>query len=153
MIKEYEIDYSEQIPKLKIINKYDFNEDIADIGMIALFFMECLKVDEEPIEHIFVIAYDSKDKLVGVCKVADGDLGSVNLDNKKIITFLILSGGTQFLVEHNHPDGSSTPSQGDKFADGALKALAMMFNFHYLGGLIVAKGEYSVINGQENVEI
>lgn len=153
MIKEYEIDYSEQIPKLKMIAEYDFNEDMTDIGMIALFFMECLKVDEEPMEHIYIIAYDSKDNLIGVHKIADGDFNSANLDNKKIITFLILSGGTQFLVEHNHPNGNSTPSQGDKFADGSLKTLSMMFNLHYLGGLVVAEGEYSVINGQENIEI
>lgn len=153
MIKEYEIDYSEQIPRLKVINEYDFNEDMTDVGMIALFFMECLQVDEEQIEHIYVIAYDSKDKLIGICKIADGDLSSANLDNKKIITFLVLSGGMQFLVEHNHPNGDSTPSQGDKFADGSLKVIAMMFNFKYLGGLVIGKGEYSVINNQENVEI
>lgn len=153
MIKEYEIDYSKKAPKLNLINKYNFKENMTDIGMVALFFMEFLKADEAKIERIYIIAYDESDRLVGICKIADGDLNSVNLDNRKIITFLILSGATQFIVEHNHPNGISTPSQGDKYVDGSLKIIAMLFNLTYLGGLVVGNGEFSLINGEENIEI
>lgn len=153
MIREYEIDYSKKIPKLRLVHEHSFNEDMTDIGMVALFFMEFIKADEKNIESIYIIAYDGEDRLIGITKVADGDLGSVDIDNKKIITFLILSGGSQFIVEHNHPNGISTPSQRDKYADGALKTIATMFNLTYLGGLVIGNGEFSVINGSENVEM
>lgn len=153
MIKECEIDYSKAVSCLKCKNSYSFDEDMTDIGMVALFFMEFLRLDKEKIEHIYVIAYDEKDQLLGICKIADGDLGSVDLDKRKLITFLILSGATQFIVEHNHPNGNSTPSQGDKFVEGSLKTLGMMFDLKYLGGLIVGDGEYSIINGDERVEL
>lgn len=153
MIKEYDICYENDVPRLKVIKGYDYNEDMSDVGMVALLFMEFLKVDEAEIEHIYIIGYDSSDCATGICKIADGDLNSANLDNKKIITFMILSGSTQFIIEHNHPGGNSKPSDGDRFANGSLKALAMMFGLHYIGGLVVGIGEYSIVEGEEHIEI
>ena len=153
MIDEYEIDYSETPLQLKHVNSYEFNEDMTDIGMVALFFMEFLKADEAKNERIYAVAYDNKDRLIGIYKIANGDFASVIVDRKKLITFLLLSGASQFIVEHNHPNGNSTPSQGDKFVDGTLSTIGITFGLKYLGSLVVGNGEYSIINGDERVEI
>ena len=91
-IVDGDIEYTLELMKKYRITMEYFKENMTDIGMVALFFMEFLKADEAKIERIYIIAYDESDRLVGICKIADGDLNSVNLDNRKIITFLILLG-------------------------------------------------------------
>ena len=153
MVKEYEIVFTENIPRLKVLHEYDFDENMKDPGMISLFFMECLKMDESDIEHLYVMAYNSDDNVIGIMKISDGDCTSADVDYKKIITFLILVGGTQFITCHNHPNGNSSPSQNDKFVNGAFKPFAMMHKLNYSGSIVIGAGEFSIMDGEEHIEL
>lgn len=145
---EYVIEYKKIVPKLVAIKNYklSYEKELNNINNIIKFCDEELQMPLLNIEHLYMFAFDSKDNCLGCMLINTGTETATKTDNKKIITFLLLSGASQFFLIHNHPDGNSKPSDQDKITEGSIKVLAEMFNLNYIGGATIGDISWSVIS-------
>lgn len=152
-MNEYFINHKNNIPFLEIKEQYitDYKKELGDFKKLISFCNEELLMPLLNIEHLYVFAYDSNDNVLGFMLLDIGDENSTKVDNKKMITFLLLSGAAQFLLIHNHPNGNALPSTNDKLTNGSMKVVAGMFDIHYIDGLTIGDISWCFVStGEEH---
>jgi DNA repair protein RadC len=81
------------------------------VGEAAQILHEVL--DRSPVEQFLCIHMSSDGKMVGLERIAIGTLEQVTVTPADIFRGAILAGVPRIILGHNHPTGSSTPSQPD----------------------------------------
>ena len=64
-------------------------------------------------EALYAIAIDSKNKVIDVKLICEGVVDEASVNMRVLTQFLISSNATNFILAHNHPDGSCMASVAD----------------------------------------
>lgn len=114
--------------KLKCINEFSTTHIYhTELQSVAEFVRFHLCDDELAKEHVWVLAYNVKMKLLGVVCVAQGSTVYSNISNADILQAVLLFNATSFIVVHNHPSGDCVPSICDQeMTTKLLKAADMI---------------------------
>ena len=84
----------------------------------------CKYLESADQEHMVVLATDAKMRVHGIFEAAVGGADSVAIDVKNVVKIPLLTGALSVIIVHNHPSGSSSPSQEDiAFTQHAKQAL------------------------------
>lgn len=67
-------------------------------------------------EHLWLLAFNTKNKLLGLFEVSHGTVNGSLITPREIFVRLFLCGAVRFVLVHNHPSGDPTPSQEDMAA-------------------------------------
>lgn len=137
-------------PKLNIQREIDIDiEEVSieeSVEILNEFFdMNCLNV-----EHAYLIGYDNKMNIVGIFLVSVGTITNCSFYQRSIITFLLLSGATRFILYHNHPNGILEASGNDYAATYTIKSLATDLDLELIDSVIITRtGWMCVLSGSK----
>lgn len=97
-------------------------------------------IDEEPRESMWLLVLDIGNRVIGAATVAVGGFTNVVIDRKVIAAMILTAKGAAFIVIHNHPSGSPTPSPEDLEMTKALTELARVIEVKMLDSIILGAG-------------
>ena len=97
-------------------------------------------------ESVYLLTLDSKCKLLGCHKLADGDLNAAFISVRKIVELALAANATSVILSHNHTSGIALPSRADvattESIARALKAVGIRLSDH----IIVAEQDFVSMN-------
>lgn len=115
--------------------------------LVVKFIQE--KIGNEARENFVLLCVDSKNNVVSYSLISIGTISEAVVHPREVFLPAILSKAQGFIVAHNHPSGSITPSAEDINATTRLKDAAKLLGIPMLDHIIVGCGgvHYSM---QEN---
>lgn len=98
-------------------------------------------------EWFVVVGVDVAGRPLGVHEVALGGMSQTMVDPKVVFSGLLLMGAQAFVVCHNHPSGSTEPSEPDDQLTRELVRGGKILSIRCLDHIIVSgTGHYSYVN-------
>ncbi len=79
---------------------------------------------------------------IGYFSMSKGDKESVHTDIQYLMQMLILSGADGFIISHNHPLDTVTPSDDDFKFTISIKKVADFFGFTFIDHIILNDSNY-----------
>ena len=148
-IKEFKLISKEEngnFPQLECIIEHEvIYDDIYlhfyhnDYEFEYMFFGDTLKIQNNYVEHYYIMSYDELNNPIGFIEVSSGSRNKTTIPLDSIFTFLLLTGGKSFITIHNHPNNNSKKSYEDILSDNSINSLSEMLNINYKNGLIITK--------------
>lgn len=140
--------------KLKLVKektvKYSptFSVEIKNPEALNTILKE-LKMDQEPEEILVVIGMDAAHRAVCVFEVARGTIDCCQFSARDVFKRLLVCNSTSFVIAHNHPSGTCTPSDSDVKCAKELKKSGEMIGIELIDSLIVADGLFTSLKEKE----
>jgi DNA repair protein RadC len=94
-------------------------------------------------ERFAVLLLDVKQRLLGTQLITIGTATETLAPPKEIFSAVLKQGATKMIIAHNHPSGSTEPSQADLELTRQLLAGAKLLTIPLLDHLILGQGNWS----------
>ena len=119
----------------------DVVESTAAAGRI---FVDCVRLHEEADEHMVVLCLNASGHVTGMFEMSGGSINAVHFDVAGIIRKVLMMNCVSFIMAHNHPGGTLSPSAEDLDATERVKQAADMLGLRLLDHFIICgpSGEY-----------
>ena len=114
------------------------------IDNIIKILNNILKLNEINVEKFYIIAIQDE-KIIGCMLNRSGNRNNTALYNRNIALFLLLSGATDYIVSHNHPNGINYPSEEDKLSTYTLEAMGRLIGIELNAHIIIAKDNHCFV--------
>lgn len=148
-IKEFKLISKENngtFPQLKCIAEHEVIYDDVYLNFYNenyefeyMFFGDSLKLQNNYVEHYYVMSYDELDNPIGFIQISSGSRTETAIPFDTMFSFLLLTGSKSFITIHNHPNNNSKKSCEDILSDNSIKSLSEMLSINYKDGLIITK--------------
>lgn len=96
-------------------------------------------------EKLKVLALNTRNILLKIIDVSQGGTSSIAIDLKDILSEPIKIGAAKIILVHNHPAGSTIPSQPDIQLTQKLYNVASQLGIEFIDHIIIAKNKYESI--------
>jgi DNA repair protein RadC len=96
-------------------------------------------------EKLKVLALNTRNILLKIIDVSQGGTSSIAIDLKDILSEPIKIGAAKIILVHNHPAGSTIPSQPDIQLTQKLYNVASQLGIEFIDHIIIAKDKYESI--------
>lgn len=93
-------------------------------------------------EMFYALYLNSSGEILAVHKISEGTTNNVQVDIKFILQGAIMTNATNLIVCHNHPGGSTKPSQADIKITEDIQKAADLFNIKLLDSVIITTTNY-----------
>jgi len=94
------------------------------------------------VEEFWVLLMNQDYRLIKQLCIAHGGISEVSVDVRIIIREAVLANATVVAVAHNHPSGSTRPSQQDNQLTRSIKQACQVMRLHLMDHVIVTNGNY-----------
>jgi DNA repair protein RadC len=95
-------------------------------------------------EEIVLICLDSSLGANGWVRLYTGGFGECTLDLRLLFAVVLKTASSGFIVAHNHPSGSLTPSDGDRAITRRIAEASLILGVRFVDHIITAStGHYS----------
>lgn len=130
---------SNRHPKLQIEKTITYKKDIFLSTKDVVDFMNA-KFDMKKlfVEYVYLLAFNSQQKLVGIFEVSHGKTIQADIPIKEIFISLLLLGAEQFELIHNHPNGNLKASMADVIITNKIKTCANNLDILFDDHIIIA---------------
>lgn len=118
-------------------NEYASRPDDVFKLMQDVFNVSCLAE-----EHLYVIAINSKCRVLGISLVSSGSNTQTFCCSNSIYTRALLLGATGVIVVHNHVSGDPSPSEDDMKCLDKLRQAGLIVDVALQDFIIVGDGVY-----------
>lgn len=142
-INKYELmlDKETKRSELKLVKSYEYEDlNYNEPKTIHKMMTDVFDLDLYGEEYIYLLAMNSKMKLLGIFEIAHGGFRESLIDPKSIFIRACYIGAENIVLVHNHPSGDPTPSSEDiritKRIDECGKFLNMKLTDHIIVGEI-----------------
>ena len=98
---------------LKVLEEKPIYTDMANSTKVAEFINTAIQPQTFAEERMYIIALSTKGDVIGYIEHSKGTLNSSLVDVAGIFKFALLCNASSIILTHNHPSGSTTPSQED----------------------------------------
>lgn len=98
------------------------------------------KIAHLSVEEFRVAVVNSQLRVIGESVISTGGLSGTVVDIRRLMREVIRLGGVGFFVAHNHPSGSTKPSQNDRDLTRRIAAAAKTLDLRFIDHVIVARG-------------
>lgn len=96
-----------------------------------------------PEEHVIVMCLDTRGKPIGTFEVTHGARSSAPVTASAILRRVLVSGADYFILLHNHPSGSVTPSKDDEETCRRILEAAKSVDLYMMDFIITgSRGRY-----------
>ncbi len=112
--------------------KIQSSKDCADMFK-SLFDADTIDYEES----VICIYLNSANNTIGFFKVSNGGLNMAIIDVRKVMAVALQSGATQVLIAHNHPSGTTKPSEADKDITKRLAEAGKIIGINLLDHIII----------------
>ncbi|MEM1308405.1 MAG: JAB domain-containing protein [Cyanobacteria bacterium P01_H01_bin.153] len=99
----------------------------------------------EPVEKFAIACLDVRHRLLSCEIISSGTATETLAHPRDIFATLLRSGATRAIVAHNHPSGSTEPSQEDISLTQQFLAASNVMGIPILDHLVVSRGGYTSI--------
>lgn len=93
-------------------------------------------------ECIYLLALDSKCKVIDCNKAATGSVNCAALSTRTVVEYALRVKATSIVMSHNHPSGIAAPSQADLDTTRAMVHALSMVSVLLVDHIIVADDDY-----------
>lgn len=118
-------------------------ETLNNPEKVCYFLKKIFKADRLAEECAWVIANDVQCNGIAVFLISKGSWSYCFIGIKELFTRLLLVGADCFTVVHNHPSGSTAPSDADHAVCKRLIEVGKLLDFELLDFIILGKRVYS----------
>ena len=98
---------------LKVLEEKPIYTDMTSSTKVAEFINTAIQPQTFAEERMYIIALSTKGDVIGYIEHSKGSLNSSLVDVAGIFKFALLCNACSIILTHNHPSGSTTPSQED----------------------------------------
>lgn len=98
---------------------------------------EMFALNRQTEEYLYLLALDTKNKLIGLCEISHGTVNSSLASPREIFQKALFMNATNIIVAHNHPSGDTTPSTEDINVFNRLKEVGNLMEIRCLDSIIV----------------
>ena len=124
---------------------YNKNEDPFDRKHLRMVLYEISKSRKE---QVVLFMYDGAGFHIKTEIIAIGSLNTVMIHPREIFEPIFKHSASQFILAHNHPNGSSEPSREDIELTEEIKSLAERLELNFIESFVVSKNlAYGILNG------
>lgn len=135
-------DNSLYLKKIEVIN-YDEVEILNTPDNVVKLMTDVFSLDKKISEEIFAIALTTDSKPLHFFRLNRGTVNNSLFDTRGLMISLLLANASIFVVVHNHPSGSNTPSKPDIDMTQKLNKAAELLGLTFADHIIVgAKGNH-----------
>ncbi|MCI8419678.1 MAG: RadC family protein [Oscillospiraceae bacterium] len=93
-------------------------------------------------EIMYQLCLDAKGRMKTCRKLSEGDVGSVDLNIRRIVENALLCGAAQVVLAHNHPSGFAVPSHEDRISTIMVRDALETVNVRLVDHIIVADDDF-----------
>ena len=131
-----------EISKFKLVlevdEKFKLTETkIANPEIVYYLMRFVCKINKEPEEVLYLLTFDSAQKVSGIFEVSRGTLNSTVATPREIFKRAIVANADSIILVHNHPSGSLVPSQADMSLTTTLATAGEMLGIPLVDHLII----------------
>lgn len=122
------------------------NKEIIKIGRpYDVYQLLTNEMRYEKREKLKVLALNTRNILLKIIDASQGGTSSIAIDLKDILSEPIKIGAAKIILVHNHPAGSTIPSQPDIQLTQKLYNVAYQLGIEFIDHIIIAKDKYESI--------
>lgn len=99
-------------------------------------------------EEFILLSLNNSNQVIGFYKVASGGMTATIVDIRIIMTILLNSCATAFIVAHNHPSGKLQASEQDIQVTKKIKEAAKLLDITLLDHIIMTDESYYSFNDE-----
>lgn len=103
-------------------------------------------------EYVWVMAMNTKGKLLGVFEISHGGISTSFVTPREIFVRLALCGAASFVLIHNHPSGCTAPSDEDSCVTSRVNDAGKLMCIPLLDHIIIGDDYYSFHENGKIVE-
>ena len=120
------------------------DDTVKSTADAARVFVDCIRLHEEAEEHMVVLCLNASGRITGCFEMTSGGINAVNFDVAGIMRKVLMMNCVSFIMAHNHPGESMTPSREDLDATEQVKQAADLLGLRLLDHFIIAgpTGDY-----------
>lgn len=105
-------------------------------------------IADEPQECVVIITLDGNHKPIEIYRITEGLVNQSQIHPREIFASAIEDRAVAIVFAHNHPGGSTTPSEQDRQATKRLQEAGLIIGIPVLDSLVVTKyGATSILRG------
>lgn len=94
--------------------EYGTSKKLNDPTTVVDMLNTVFNLDKQTEEYVYLIALDASCKPKGVFEVSHGIVNASLLSPREVVQKVLLCNSVNFIIAHNHPSGSVSPSREDK---------------------------------------
>ncbi len=135
---------NEQHPVLIREDEHDYDaKNLSNPEAIAAMLNAVFKADRQCEEHLYLIAMNTANEVLGIFDVSHGTQLATLVDPRAIYTRCMLVGAATIVLAHNHPSGGIDPSADDKATCRRVRDAGKLLGIFLIDFLIIGKdGNY-----------
>ena len=137
---------------LKVLEEKPIYTDMASSTKVAEFINTAIQPQTFAEERMYIIALSTKGDVIGYIEHSKGTLNSSLVDVAGIFKFALLCNASSIILTHNHPSGSTTPSQEDIQVTRRVKDAGDLLSVPLLDHIITTpSGVYNSIRSNSTI--
>lgn len=121
--------------KIRILN----SEDIFKVMQQILLRENKIRRNQE---HFWVVGLDNKNKILFIELISLGAVNSVQVSPPEVFRMAIYKIAVRMILIHNHPSGSTEPSNADKDLTDRMIKTGHLINIEVVDHLIISEKNY-----------
>lgn len=126
--------------KEKAVN-YSECESLNSPKKITKMMCDVFKLHLCAEEYVYLLALNSKCRLLGVFEVAHGTVDGCMLNTRELMMRNLLCGASSFVVVHNHPSGVLELSRNDVETTKQICSASELMGITMLDHIVIARAE------------
>ncbi len=105
-------------------------------------YLKHLYLDSPNNERMYILCFDSNNRLIACRKISEGDFSSSLFDIRKIASTILEVNAKKIVLSHNHPNGLIDPSVDDCAITAKLRDLTVLLNVKLVDHVIITDTSY-----------
>ena len=113
------------------------NDGLTSPREIAHMMIDLYQLDIQAEEYVYMIAFDTKQKPLGVFEISHGTVNASVLNPREVYLKALLVGAVNIVLLHNHPSGDTSPSRADIQSTKRIKEAGEMLGIKLIDHIII----------------
>lgn len=130
-----------QLVKENAIN-YPLHNSMNSPKHIVDLMKDIYEMDKQAVEFVYMVALNSKSKVLGVYMVSKGTVNASILAVREIYMAALMMGAVNIVIVHNHPSGDNTPSNDDISSTKRINEAGNLIGIKLLDHIIIGNNQY-----------
>ena len=113
------------------------NNRLTNPEAIANMMIDLYQLDIQAEEYVYMIAFDTKQKPLGVFEISHGTVNASVLNPREVYLKALLVGAVNIVLIHNHPSGDNSPSRADIESTKRIKESGNLLGIKLIDHIII----------------
>lgn len=131
---------TKEMTKRYLCQQMTYNEAVNSPETAIMYFQAELESHER--EVFMVLFLDNQNRLIKKEKMFFGTINQTSVYPREIVKLALRCNAASILIAHNHPSGSSEPSDADRIMTARIEEACELMDIRMLDHIIVGKGDY-----------